>query len=824
MFLTTAPGFILTFKEYQDAYQKYKSHKGASNESQYLQQYYHAHNSYVLHLRASNGLIDSFHYTTLPQLLDVRSKSGLTRTWGSHLSTNIHDSLMERTSHRRNQAKKIFQYRDTLENAVCKSEEILLKELEEVHTELSNIISSAIAQHNSLLSVKTIHQFRHIVSLVFMKHRVKVTFAKRLIDYCDIPWDLLKNELVASKSADVHINQRYLVLRQQETELEGLVRYTQETLHSLVGLQQRSLDQNLYNKATELQDDVSKKRNDIRLAQMHLAAVQAQLELFSQKHFEEVGEAEMERKPTQGSIKEKWKKAFSSLKGHKQRMSTDSSSSGGDSQQNLDTANERHEHDKEREERKMSSSPDTFGSERRSHVDISNIDYAHQFLISTFKKATFCDYCKDVMRGMAKQGLRCKICKMSVHVKCQDSVPRCPGQPPNKSKLLRRQKTASSIDTRVQLSLGTGKDKDKGAQVDPVYELLKSASGMRGSSKPDSESTSNEAISSSSLKSPDVRLASPSSGRRRRPRLVKQHTIAGEYAPQTEGNYTPIDMKTSSNPNVSYPGDFGEYDPFHPSSSLYHDPNDDHGRLGSTQLHHPSLSKDFSQEEDSSLRAREQSPHSPTRGRRQKLNIRMKSFSLDNPNSKDHLRHVIGGGRPSCSYSPDSPTHGQHSRGRLQRAKGDSLDIPDDTEKSLSSASSASPLGGSPKSYQRQAAQSLYVTIRDFKGEGRRDEIEFRSGSKVVVMDMSDAEWWRGRCNGQQGYFPAGCAVRIFPGERVMKVTKSIQLSDGGIDLRLSREQIVIQLGEERDGISTIRVGDRETTCPSRNLRELWST
>lgn len=46
----------------------------------------------------------------------------------------------------------------------------------------------------------------------------------------------------------------------------------------------------------------------------------------------------MERKPVQGSIKEKWKKAFANLKGHKYRESTDSnSSSGGGSQQNLGT-------------------------------------------------------------------------------------------------------------------------------------------------------------------------------------------------------------------------------------------------------------------------------------------------------------------------------------------------------------------------------------------------------------------------------------------------------------------------------------------------------
>lgn len=65
---------LQSFKEYQEAYQKYKSHKGCQNEAQYMQNYYNAHNAYVLHLRASNGIIDSFHFHTLPQLLDVSCK------------------------------------------------------------------------------------------------------------------------------------------------------------------------------------------------------------------------------------------------------------------------------------------------------------------------------------------------------------------------------------------------------------------------------------------------------------------------------------------------------------------------------------------------------------------------------------------------------------------------------------------------------------------------------------------------------------------------------------------------------------------------------
>jgi hypothetical protein len=51
-----------------------------------------------------------------------------------------------------------------------------------------------------------------------------------------------------------------------------------------------------------------------------------------------------------------------------------------------------------------------------------------------------------VFPGHTRQGLKCRVCKLNVHVDCQDKVGRC--QP--KSRLLRRQKSTSEIETRIQ--------------------------------------------------------------------------------------------------------------------------------------------------------------------------------------------------------------------------------------------------------------------------------------------------------------------------------------------------------------------------------------
>ncbi|CAG9560546.1 unnamed protein product [Danaus chrysippus] len=74
---------------------------------------------------------------------------------------------------------------------------------------------------------------------------------------------------------------------------------------------------------------------------------------------------------------------------------------------------------------------------------------AHNFQEYTYKKITPCDVCSQVLRGHTRQGLRCRMCKMNVHTDCMPQVGKCQ----TKSKLLRRQKSTSEIEAhRVQES------------------------------------------------------------------------------------------------------------------------------------------------------------------------------------------------------------------------------------------------------------------------------------------------------------------------------------------------------------------------------------
>ncbi|KAK7791981.1 hypothetical protein R5R35_007969 [Gryllus longicercus] len=219
-------------------------------------------------------------------------------------------------------------------------------------------------------------------------------------------------------------------------------------------------------------------------------------------------------------------------------------------------------------------------------------------------------------------------------------------------------------------------------------------------------------------------------------------------------------------------------------------------------------------------------PHSP---RRQKLNLRMKSLSLDSPESTEHAQRRRHAAQSTCLdpqsshssssriQSPSSPVHNR----RLLSARNmrmSSVELPDDTEKSLSSAST-SPCP-SPKPH-RLLPTNLYVVLYNFKSR-HPDELDLKAGYKVTVIDTSDADWWKGKCLGRVGFFPSKYVVRLTPGERPLQVTHNLQVSDGDSGLMLLKDQIVIQVGEELDGMVMIRAGDnRQGVCPLKFLQEV---
>ncbi|XP_064102533.1 uncharacterized protein LOC135212740 isoform X11 [Macrobrachium nipponense] len=659
-------------RDYSDAYlAHYRTQTNAS-----LAAYFDAHNAYVQQLHATNGMLQEYNRSTLPTLLEELEGVYL------DVSTVLADCIL------------------------CGAHTVANRALEQ-----SKRYESLTATCRSSDSRADVAAFVRFIEGAGAPggptppHRFMPPHLPAPGDYPDgeglqqqeppAPANL-KDELILDRLAALSSRNRHEALKKEAADLERQIAQLQDSQETLLRIQQRNIEANLFNKVNEIQEDLSLKRFDLRVAQVHLSAVKAQKELFASK---DSGGAEgRERKMSNssgGSMKTKWMKAFKSLK-------TSEPSSGSKAPTQVTFSLPPGSPSTKRYT--FSSTVLSVMANRKNCRDkdsAANFETAHIFQEYTYKKITACDVCHQILRGHSRQGLKCRMCKINVHAACQDQVAKC--QP--KSRLLRRQRSTSEIEAK-QMEAG------------------------------DDDTTPN--ISFSSL-------------------IASQPTRRGAELPAPSAT-TEIQI----------------------------------------------------------------APISP---RRQKLNLRMKSFSLDSPESSEqvHRRHQGGSSHishaSSHSQSPSSPVHNRRLL-TTRNMRMSSVELPDENEKSLSSASTSpcpSPVSKKP---HRLLPTNLYVVLYNFTSR-HPDELDLRAGYKVTVIDTSDPDWWQGKCLGRTGYFPSKYVTRLNCGEKPLQVTHNLQVTDGDNGIKLLRDQIVIQIGEEVDGMVMIRNGDNQQgVCPLKYLQE----
>ncbi|XP_064599795.1 uncharacterized protein LOC135466306 isoform X1 [Liolophura sinensis] len=279
-------------KGYHESYQVFKMSNGSSmpgtREAAKIS-FYNAHNDYLLQLRSSNRLIEQFHLV-LPQVLE---------------------------------------------------------ELEEIHIDTSNTINVAIESHALLLLTKATEQHRRFESLLKVCRQVNPqldisSFVKAVspeplrlelsIHQFSPPPDLnlnnpeeaLRNRLVLDRHTEVAIKERRSAIQREAAELTSYIKQNQDVTQTLVNICQRNLANHLYEKVYETQEDLCRKRNEIRLANMQLAAVRAQVDMLTPKQNGTVeGVDQDSKKASSASIKGMWKKAFKTLKSTEEKSEKD---------------------------------------------------------------------------------------------------------------------------------------------------------------------------------------------------------------------------------------------------------------------------------------------------------------------------------------------------------------------------------------------------------------------------------------------------------------------------------------------------------------------
>ncbi|XP_030766911.1 uncharacterized protein LOC115890735 isoform X5 [Sitophilus oryzae] len=711
-----------TRQEYKSAYLAYLSNP--TTES--LSAYFNGHNAYVQQLHATNGMMEEFGKETLPSLLQELEEIY------SDLCSTVTDAIIQGAEIISTRALEQTKRYDTLANQ-CRSVV--------GHSDLIHLARSLpVPQGRGL-----------IIKRIFVPPQpppppegLEGDIANGHINNDNIP-PPLKDELVIDQLSAVQIKPSHDALRKESDDLKGQIRQIQDALDTLLRIQQRSVDASLYNKANELQEDISMKRFDLKVAQIHLRAINSQKELFTHKLENETGsgrERKMSASST-ASMKNKWLKAFKSLKTPPPEET--------------------------KPKNQMYAAVSTIMSMRKNGSAatrelLKGDPDAHNFQENTYKKITPCDVCSQVLRGHTRQGLKCRICKMNVHLDCQKDAQKCQ----TKAKLLRRQKSTSEIETRV----------------------------------------------------PDINADDEN------PRRSK-HQVGGAQQPATPSSMATAAPQDATSMRRRIFAGMKSLTGFGSRSR--------HGSPGHRSISLP------------------ETPHSP---RRQKLNLRMKSLSLDSPESTEHVqrrqRHGANAASdPHSNHSssskiqfasstvpprslpnhpirkdlktqstPSSPVHNR----RLLSAKNirmSSVELPDENDKSPSSASTSpcpSPVG---KKSHRLLPTNLYVVLYNFKAR-HQDELDLKAGYKVTVIDTSDPDWWKGKCFGKMGFFPSKYVSKLSSGEKPLQVTHNLQVSDGDNGLMLLRDQIVIQIGEEIDGMVMIRSGDnRQGVCPVKFLQEV---
>ncbi|XP_023573943.1 SH3 and cysteine-rich domain-containing protein 2 isoform X4 [Octodon degus] len=190
--------------------------------------------------------------------------------------------------------------------------------------------------------------------------------------------------------------------------------------------------------------------------------------------------------------------------------------------------------------------------------------------------------------------------------------------------------------------------------------------------------------------------------------------------------------------------------------------------------------------------------------------------------------------RSSFSSTSESPTRSLSERDELAEDGEGSIrsseEGPSDgvftslAESEESGAEERSPGQQPPKATLRKEVGPMYSYVALYKFLPQEsNDLALQPGDRILLVDDSNEDWWKGKIGDRVGFFPANFVQRVRPGENVWRCCRSFSGSKEQGYLSLKENQICVGVGRSGDADGFIRVssGRKRGLVPADALNEI---
>ncbi|XP_060059567.1 SH3 and cysteine-rich domain-containing protein 2 isoform X4 [Erinaceus europaeus] len=115
-----------------------------------------------------------------------------------------------------------------------------------------------------------------------------------------------------------------------------------------------------------------------------------------------------------------------------------------------------------------------------------------------------------------------------------------------------------------------------------------------------------------------------------------------------------------------------------------------------------------------------------------------------------------------------------------------------------------------------------YVALYKFLPQENND-LALQPGDRIMLVDDSNEDWWKGKIGDRVGFFPANFVQRVRPGENVWRCCQPFAGNKEQGYMSLKENQICVGVGKSKDADGFIRVssGKKRGLVPANALSEI---